>query len=199
MSAQKLGVVGFAVLGVYLVVTWIIQIPALVAFWGNPLFESSASNVGFTLVALFCICAGVFLVATREGMSRWLVGTDEAASDQPRDGLLPMAYAVLGVWLIVAGLSNGSRDIWNLYSTPERGFVPELITSAMTLALGLALFLKSQAVARFWSDSQRKTARDDVPVASAQSTATRWRQAGRPTQRPDEIEKDDAQGRGGNG
>ncbi len=186
MSAQKLGVVGFAVLGVYLVVTGISQIPALVAFWGTSLPESSATTVGLTLVTLFHLCAGVFMVVTREGMSRWLVGTDEAASDQPRDGLLPMAYAVLGVWLIVAGLSNGSRDAWNLYSTPERRFVPELITSAMTLALGLALFFKSQAVARLWSSSQRHGGKESVPIASAQSTLTRWRQAGRPTQEPDD-------------
>ncbi len=157
MSAYKLGIVGFAMMGVWFVVMGIGLIPPALTQADSP-----GLLVGLGLPPLVFIVAGLFLARNREGLSRWVVGSDDATPDESRHGILPMAYAFLGVWMIANGLATGSGNVWYSYSTPDEWFVSGLIENVVILAFGTVLFFKSQAVARFWSDRQRRTARDDV-------------------------------------
>jgi hypothetical protein len=169
MSKQELASLALKIIAVYALVLLIGQLPMVV--WGlrGGMMELGAEAFGLklhgaTVVPLLILAVIVVLLF---GLNRTLAGfladVDENAGDGSEDGSLKqaMAFAVVGVYLVFSTLPELAATALNLLFAGDmmRASMwtmrwPDLLAEALTVALGVVLFLGGGSVTGFWKRLQ---------------------------------------------
>ena len=151
MTSYKLGVVAFALMGVWLLAG------ALAAIIDFLLRMGAGGGDGITAFAVMSLVAhtgiGAALLLGRERLASVLLPRDEEETDGlPLDELLASALMILGVYLFVAGVWNVVRAVadGSLGTAPWTTLAPALVF----ISVGLLVFLSPERVLDLWRRSR---------------------------------------------
>lgn len=156
MRSREFAEVGFAILGVYFVVSGIARAGMLVGFGAPGMWQNFGVATVLQLVPGFIpfftwIVAGVLLLVGRHWLAALFAGRDIEAGDESGDGFLSQAIALLGLYLLVSGISETTGHLMTWRTWPKGVWLPAIVVARLTSAvLGVALFIGARGVANLW-------------------------------------------------
>ncbi len=180
MNVKGLAVVAFVVLGIIALLYSISLLQGLLMFPSfQDEFEGKAWAVGlaWAFSFLLVVASGIFLIVKRSRLAAWIsYECYEGASEESSEQLPALAFAILGLYLVVSTLpSLGSLagQLINLRAMESfQDFLPAFRTNLGhylgTLAefvVGGYLFINARDVGRWWRRRGGKPTEDATPAS----------------------------------
>lgn len=156
MRSREFAEVGFAILGVYFVVSGIARAGMLVGFGAPGTWQQFGVATVLQLIPGFLpfftwIVAGVLLLVGRHRLAALFAGRDIEPGGEPGDGFLSQAIALLGLYLFVSGISETTGHLMTWRAWPKEIWLPAIVVASLTSAvLGVVLFVGARGIANLW-------------------------------------------------
>jgi hypothetical protein len=150
---QQLAEVLLGVAGIWFIASAIPGLTMFVGFFTSapPVVDIQERNAylwfGFTQLLLNLATGGLLLCLRRGIASRFFSDTPRHAGES--GPMQAAAFAVVGVLLLTEGLASTLEHLFFLASSTS-GLLPSFVGDLAKLALGVALFAGSPALATYW-------------------------------------------------
>lgn len=164
MQTRQLGTVGFAVLGLYLLISALQS--ACQGVFQVAAFGPHEGWALMTTVSVLALAVPAVIVLTFSArLSRFFLGEDiPDPSGYTLEHLLVWTLAVAGVFLVTESVFGIAWSAEPLLSPPSRSGYPTatLVSQALTGILGLLLFLRAPGIARWYAARQLPEESEEV-------------------------------------